>query len=85
MLPHYHYGRDRTGHVVYYERPGLAKLDELRARGIGPDEMYRHWLFFVEYQYRILLSKYTYTVMMMIMIENSLYIHFIHRRHNDRE
>ncbi len=56
MLPHFHYGRGREGTLVYYERPGDIKADELIARGINVDDLYRHWLFFTEYQWNVILS-----------------------------
>ena len=68
MHPHYHFGRDRTGHVVYYERPAQGKFDELKARGVGVDDMYLHWLFFTEYQYNVLMGGGCYDIMSFLCV-----------------
>lgn len=57
MLPHYHYGRGKAGHVVYYERPGDIKANELIARGVDIDALFRHWLFITEYQWGVQCGK----------------------------
>jgi hypothetical protein len=54
LYPHYHAGRGRLGHVVYYERPGDLDHAQLAARGINVDEMLRHWLFLTEYQWEVM-------------------------------
>jgi hypothetical protein len=51
MYPHYLCGKGKEGNYVYYERPGEIEIPQLNARGIGIDEMLRHWLFVTEYQY----------------------------------
>lgn len=54
MYPHYHAGRGKQGHVVFYERPGDLEGAQLSARGIKTDQLIRHWLFMTEYQWQIL-------------------------------
>eukprot|EP00602_Paraphysomonas_sp_CaronLab_P003563 CAMPEP_0185027420 /NCGR_PEP_ID=MMETSP1103-20130426/12453_1 /TAXON_ID=36769 /ORGANISM="Paraphysomonas bandaiensis, Strain Caron Lab Isolate" /LENGTH=627 /DNA_ID=CAMNT_0027561407 /DNA_START=472 /DNA_END=2352 /DNA_ORIENTATION=- len=56
MYPHYLCGRGKEGNVVYYERPGEIEIPQLNARGIGIDEMLRHWLFVTEYQYNVVVT-----------------------------
>lgn len=57
MYPHYHAGRGKLGHVVYYERPGEIEQAQLAARGIGVEQMARHWLFVTEYQWTVLCGN----------------------------
>lgn len=57
MYPHYHAGKGKEGHVVFYERPGDLELPQLNARGIKLDDLLRHWLFVTEYQWKILLNN----------------------------
>ena len=57
MLPHYHYGRGKQGHVVYYERPTEMEITQIMARGISLQDMIRHWIFVTEYQYEVLMGK----------------------------
>lgn len=52
--PHYHAGQGREGHIVFYERPGGFELEQLKARGVTPEHLWRHWLFVTEYQWKIL-------------------------------
>lgn len=54
LYPHYHAGRGKLGHVVYYERPGDLDHAQLAARGINVEEMLRHWLFLTEYQWEVM-------------------------------
>jgi len=56
MWPHYHCGRGKSGHIVYYERPGEFEGQQLAARGVTADDLIRHWLFTTEYQWRILCN-----------------------------
>jgi hypothetical protein len=61
-LPHYNFGQGKLGHIVYYERPGDIQADELTARGVTVDDLWRHWLFVTEYQFGILAGNcYHYT------------------------
>jgi hypothetical protein len=39
---------------MWLERPGDIEADQLKARGITPDILLRHWIFITEY-----LWKYT--------------------------
>ncbi len=57
MYPHYHSGRGKLGHLVYYERPGEIELPQLFARGITIDDICRHWLFVTEYQWQVMLGE----------------------------
>lgn len=50
----YHAGRGRQGHVVFYERPGDYEQQQLKARGVTMEHMWRHWLFVTEYQWNVL-------------------------------
>eukprot|EP00595_Chromulina_sp_UTEXLB2642_P000544 CAMPEP_0196763982 /NCGR_PEP_ID=MMETSP1095-20130614/5170_1 /TAXON_ID=96789 ORGANISM="Chromulina nebulosa, Strain UTEXLB2642" /NCGR_SAMPLE_ID=MMETSP1095 /ASSEMBLY_ACC=CAM_ASM_000446 /LENGTH=385 /DNA_ID=CAMNT_0042118429 /DNA_START=203 /DNA_END=1357 /DNA_ORIENTATION=- len=52
--PHYHAGRGKEGHVVFYERAGELQYDQLTARGIKVEDLVRHFLFVTEYQWQIL-------------------------------
>lgn len=54
MYPHYHCGRGKEGHVVFYERPGDFQATQLTARGIKTDQLVRHWLFTTEYQWQVM-------------------------------
>ncbi len=54
MYPHYHCGRGKDGHVVYYERPGEFEVAKLIAQGVSIEDMVRHWLFVTEYQWEVL-------------------------------
>ncbi len=54
MYPHYHCGRGKEGHVVFYERPGDFQSAQLTARGIKTEQLVRHWLFTTEYQWQVM-------------------------------
>lgn len=54
MWPHYHCGRGKLGHIIYYERPGEFQSAQLAARGVGVEELIRHYIFQTEYQWNIL-------------------------------
>jgi uncharacterized membrane protein YgcG len=54
MWPHYFCGRGKAGQIVYYERAGEFEGTQLAARGVGVDQLLRHWLFMTEYQWGIL-------------------------------
>jgi hypothetical protein len=54
LWPHYHAGRGKLGHIVYYERPGEFEGNQLTARGVKIDDLLRHYLFTTEYQWKIL-------------------------------
>eukprot|EP01039_Chlorochromonas_danica_P008680 gene8680-9563_t len=54
MYPHFHAGRGKLGHIVYYERPGDFQSSQLAARGVKLEHLVRHWLFTTEYQWQIL-------------------------------
>lgn len=56
MYPHYHAGRGRDGHVVFYERPGDFENAQLASRGVNTDHLIRHWLFTTEYQWNVLCN-----------------------------
>lgn len=43
--------------MVYWERPTELKFDEMYARGVTLDDLYRHWLFVTEYQWQIMLGE----------------------------
>ena len=51
--PHYHAGRGKHGHIVYYERPSDLNLPALKKLGLSPEQLLRHWLFVTEYQWRV--------------------------------
>lgn len=52
--PHYHAGQGRQGHLVFYERPGGIELEQMKARGVTMEHLWRHWLFVTEYQWKII-------------------------------
>lgn len=54
--PHYHAGRGKEGHLVFYERPGEFEHKVLADRGVTIDDLVRHWLFVTEYQWQIMLK-----------------------------
>jgi predicted nucleotidyltransferase len=56
MWPHYHCGKGKLGHLVYYERPGEFEGAQLAARGVTVDILVRHWIFMAEYQWKILCN-----------------------------
>ncbi len=56
FYPHYHAGRGKDGHLVYYERPGELDLKSLKEKGIDSRLMMRHWLFVTEYQWEIMCA-----------------------------
>lgn len=53
MYPHFHAGRGKLGHIVYYERPGDFQSSQLAARGVKLEHLIRHWLFTTEYQWQV--------------------------------
>ena len=53
LWPHYICGRGKSGHAVYYERPGDIELDEMKARGIALPDLLRHWIFITEYFWNV--------------------------------
>ncbi|RYG67291.1 hypothetical protein EON64_07760 [archaeon] len=53
MYPHYHAGRGRQGHLIYWERPGDFEGSQLSARGVTTEHLIRHWLFNTEYQWQV--------------------------------
>lgn len=57
MYPHYHCGRGRQGHAIFYERPGEFQASQLAARGVKTDDLVRHWLFTTEYQWNVLCGN----------------------------
>lgn len=57
MYPHYHCGRGKSGHPVFYERPGEFESTQLAARGVVTEHLLRHWLFTTEYQWKILCNN----------------------------
>jgi hypothetical protein len=54
MYPHYHCGRGKDGHVIFYERPGDFESAQLSARGVKTEQLVRHWLFTTEYQWQVM-------------------------------
>ena len=56
FYPHYHAGRGKDGHYVYYERPGELDLKALKEKGIDSRLMMRHWLFVTEYQWEVMCA-----------------------------
>jgi len=54
--PQFVCGRGKQGHLVFYERPGDFDSVQLKARGIGFEELTRHWLFVSEYQWKYIDS-----------------------------
>ena len=54
MYPHYNCGAGKTGHRIFWERPGEFQPQQLAARGIKTDELVRHWLFCTEYQWEVM-------------------------------
>jgi hypothetical protein len=57
MYPHYNCGRGKDGHAVFYERVCDFEGEQLAARGVGIEELFRHWLFCTEYQWRVLCKE----------------------------
>lgn len=57
MYPHYHCGIGKSGHRVYWERPGDFEAAQLAARGVKLDDLVRHWLFMTEYQWQVLCNN----------------------------
>lgn len=51
MYPHYVCSKSSEGVYAYYERPGEIEVQQLAARGIGVNEMLRHWLYCTEFFY----------------------------------
>ena len=41
--PHYHAGRGKEGHVVFYERPGEFPEKEMAAAGAKTEQLLQHW------------------------------------------
>lgn len=54
--PHYHAGRGKLGHHVFYERTGEFDYQTLFSKGITIDDLVKHWLFLTEYQWRIMCN-----------------------------
>ena len=54
MYPHFNCGVGKTGHHIFWERPGEFQPQQLAARGIKTDELVRHWLFCTEYQWEVM-------------------------------
>jgi hypothetical protein len=52
--PHYHAGKGKLGHLVYYERPGEFDFEKLHDYGVNMEDMFRHCLFLVEYQWQVM-------------------------------
>lgn len=53
MYPHYHAGRGKDGHVIFYEREGHIEVDQLAARDVKVPEMLKHWIFVTEYHWEV--------------------------------
>jgi hypothetical protein len=66
LYPHYHAGRSKWGHPVYYERAGDIQLDQLKVRGVGIDDMIHHWLFVSEWTWRVMAQVFLYPFLMII-------------------
>ena len=45
MYPHYHAGRGKEGHLVFYERPGDFQQKELANLGVRTEQLVQHWSF----------------------------------------
>lgn len=56
MYPHYHAGRGKEGHLIFWERPGDFQGAQLAGRGVKVEDMVRHWLFTTEYQWEVMLK-----------------------------
>lgn len=54
MYPHFNCGVGKTGHHIFWERPGEFQPAQLAARGIRTEELVRHWLFCTEYQWEVM-------------------------------
>jgi len=54
MYPHYHAGRGKLGHTVYYERAGALQIKDLYKEGLSQEDMLKHWVAVTEYQWRVL-------------------------------
>lgn len=54
MYPHFNCGQGKTGHKIFWERPGEFQPQQLAARGIKTDDLVRHWLFCTEYQWEVM-------------------------------
>ena len=46
--PHCYHGRCLDGHVIYWERPGGIKLENLRDSGVSMPALLRHNVFHYE-------------------------------------
>lgn len=56
--PHYIHGTARSGHYVYYERPGLANFPHLtKTSGLTHTQILRHYIFISEYVYTVLCPE----------------------------
>ena len=54
VFPHYFCGRDDTGHVVLLQRPGLIDLPLATANGLTGEDLLYHYVFEMEYLWKIL-------------------------------
>ena len=43
--PHYHAGKGKKGHVIFWERPGELNMKEIKKQGITTEDMLNHWIF----------------------------------------
>jgi hypothetical protein len=57
FYPHYHAGRGREGHCVFYDRPGELDSLQIKARGVTINELVKHFIFVTEYQWQILCGR----------------------------
>jgi hypothetical protein len=55
-LPLYHAGHGFLGHIVYYTRvTGNDSYQYMRDQGVRMEDIWRYWLFFTEYRWKILV------------------------------
>jgi hypothetical protein len=57
LCGHVFHGHSKTGDFIYIERPGRINMKALRALGVQDDELQRHYLHNVEYQWAVLDNR----------------------------
>lgn len=51
-IRHFFHGRDKHGHPVYYERPGLIDVGKLKEKGLTDEDLTNHYIFNNEYVWK---------------------------------
>lgn len=54
VFPHYFCGHDDTGHIILMQRPGLIDLRVGHENGLTGDDLLYHYIYTMEYLWRIL-------------------------------